>query len=261
MIRFIPILFVLFTFTARSQNNENSDQVVESLFGTNKNEKFSYHQPMYFVFGDDDLKLQFSFKYRLARTFSFYFAYSQLMIWDIYKESKPFEEVNYKPEFFYRLLENQSDFFQSVDIGWLHTSNGQSDEESRSVDRLFLRTNLVTKVRRHQVGAVLMAYTSYNEDATNDDIVNHMGYWDATFFITDLIRIEGQRLDLELRTFAGSKVINFDQGGYQVGFVYRVGSDSFNPSFYLQRFEGYNEYLLHYDKRRSEWRLGLMLSF
>ena len=256
------LLFILLlSTTSQVFSQDDSRRVVESVFGTNKNEKFSPHMPTYFAFGDDDLKLQVSFKYRLARTFSFYFAYSQLMLWDIYEESKPFEDVNYKPEFFYRFLENGKGFFQSVDMGYLHTSNGQAGLDSRSLDRFFIRTNIVTKIRRHQVGAVVMAYNIYNEDETNKDIVNYMGYWDATFFITDLVRIDRQRLDLELRTYAGNQVINFDRGGHQVGLVYRVGSDNFNPAVYLQRFEGYGESLINYNKRRTEWRLGLMLTF
>lgn len=240
-----------------------TEKLVESIFGANKYQKFSFHQPTYFVFGDDDLKLQFSFKYRLAKTFSLYFAYSQLMFWDIWKESRPFDDVNYKPEIFYRFLETHSGTFRSFDMGWLHTSNGQGDEElkSRSLDRIFVRSNIATKFRRHNIGAVLMVYQIYNEDVTNDDIVNYLGYWDAHFYVSDLIRIERQQLDLEVRTYAGSKVFNLDQGGYLVGLIYRIGSDNFNPSFYFQRFEGYGESLLNYNKRRTEHRLGLMLYF
>lgn len=106
-----------------------------------------------------------------------------------------------------------------------------------------------------------MVYQIYNEDVTNDDIVNYLGYWDAHFYVSDLIRIERQQLDLEVRTYAGSKVFNLDQGGHLVGLIYRIGSDNFNPSFYFQRFEGYGESLLNYNKRRTEHRLGLMLYF
>lgn len=255
------IAFLLLFISSTLKAQDNRELIINSMFGVDKNQKFSFHQPNYFIFGDDDLKLQFGFKYRLARNFSFYFAYSQLMFWDIYEESKPFEDVNYKPELFYRFLEEGSNFFQSIDIGYLHTSNGQDEEESRSLDRIFVRSNLTTKIRRHYVGAVVMVYGIYNEDITNDDIVKHLGYWDATFYVTDMVRIERQRMDFELRLYAGEKIYDLDQGGYQLGFIYRIGSDNFNPSIYLQRFEGYAENLLNYNKRNTEWRLGLLLSF
>src|SRR5690606_34769127 len=129
------------------------------------------------------------FKYRMAKNFNLYFAYSQIMFWKIYDESKPFEDVNYMPELFYRFLEGGSKVFQSFDIGYLHTSNGQAEDESRSLDRIFIRSNLASKFRRHDIGAVIMVYGIYNEDDINDHIVKHLGYWDATFFISDLIRI------------------------------------------------------------------------
>ena len=233
---------------------------IDAIYGVNKNQKFSYHSTNYFVFGDDDLKIQLGFKYRLARTFSFYVAYSQLMFWDIYDESKPFEDVNYKPELFYRFLEGGSKVFQSIDVGYLHTSNGQSGETSRSLDRLMVRSNFASKINRHSITGTFMLYGIYNEDVTNEDIVNHLGYWEANVFLTDIIRIQEQQIDFELKTYAGSEVVNFDQGAYQLGLIYRVGSDNFNPAIYLQRFEGYSENLLNYNKRSTEWRLGLMLT-
>lgn len=253
----LTLITFLFSLSVYAQNET---KLVESIFGTDKNQKFSYHETNYFAFGDDDLKLQFGFKYRLARTFSFYFAYSQLMFWDIYDESKPFEDVNFKPEFFYRILEEQSTVLRSLDFGYLHTSNGRAGDESRSIDRLIARANIASKIRRHLLGGTFMVYKIFNEDETNDDIVEHLGYWNAHFYLTDILRVETQRLDLELMLYAGDKLINFDQGAYQLGFIYRFGSENFNPSLYLQRFEGYAENLLNYDKRTAEWRLGLMLS-
>lgn len=263
----IVIVFLFLTGTVYAQtvyptpDELETKKLVQSIFGVDKNQKFSFHQPTYFIFSDDDLKLQFSFKYRLAKKFDLYFAYSQLMFWDIWKESRPFEDVNYRPEIFYRLIETKSGIFQSFDIGWLHTSNGQKDEESRSLDRIFVRSNIVSKFRRHNLGAIIMVYNIYNEDATNEDIVNYYGYWDAHFYVSDLFRIEKQKMDLELRLYAGSKVYDLDKGGNQIGLIYRTGSDNFNPSIYLQRFEGYGESLINYNKRRTEYRLGLMLYF
>jgi phospholipase A1 len=253
------LLLLLLTSPAFARPNEQ--QTIEAIFGTPENLKFSFHQPTYFVFGDDDLKLQFSFKYRLARSFPIYFAYTQLMFWNIYDESKPFADVNYKPEIFYRLLETDSKSFKTLDMGYLHTSNGRDEDMSRSLDRIFVRGNYLTKFKRHYLDVNLMVFKIFNEDDTNKDIVNHLGYWDLSMMLTDLILIEDQSLDLEFRTYAGSKGYDLDQGATQIGLIYNFGSENFNPSIYLQRFEGYGESLMTYNKRRTEYRLGLLLAF
>ena len=255
---FLSLLLISWnTFAIR----QNPQETIEAIFGTPENQKFSFHQPTYFVFGDEDLKLQFSFKYRLAKKLPVYFSYTQLMFWDIYKESKPFDDVNYKPEIFYRLIDNDSKSFKTLDMGYLHTSNGRDQEFSRSLDRIYLRSNYITKINRHYLDVNLMVYKIFNEDDTNKDIVNHLGYWDLSMMLTDLILINDQSIDLEFRTYAGSKGYDFDQGAAQVGLLYNFGSDNFNPALYLQWFEGYAESLIKYNKKRSEIRLGFMLSF
>jgi outer membrane phospholipase A len=106
-----------------------------------------------------------------------------------------------------------------------------------------------------------MLYKIYNEDETNKDIVNHLGYYSLGFFVSDLILLEDDHMDLEFKIFAGSKVYDFDKGGYQVGLVYNFDSDEFNPSIYLQRYEGFAESLDGYNIKRTEYRLGLLLAF
>lgn len=232
-----------------------------AIFGTEAKTNFSYYNSNYFVGGDDDLKLQFSFKYRLAKHWNIYFAYTQMMFWDIYDESKPFREINYNPEVFYRLYEGWGDSFFNLDMGYIHSSNGKDTIESRSLDRVFLRHSFGAKIERNYVGIQLMAHYIYNEDDTNKDIVDHLGYYSLGFFVSDLILIEDNHLDLEIRLNAGKKGYDFDKGSYQLGLVYNLGWSEFNPSLYLQRFEGYSEHLRNYNKSRTEYRIGLLLAY
>lgn len=258
----VLLLSWAFILVLPAQAARNVEKTTENIFGVAAMEKFSYYNPMYMIGGNDDLKLQISFKYRLARSWNIYFAYTQLMFWDIYDESKPFSDINYNPEIFYRLFEGWGDSFFNLDMGYIHSSNGQEGLESRSLDRVFLRSNFGAKIERNYVSIQLMAYHIYNEDETNKDIVDHLGYYSMGFFVSDLILVEdNHHLDLEVKVFAGKKVVDFDQGGYQVGLVYNVESDDFNPSFYLQRYEGYAESLDRYNIKRTEYRLGLLLSF
>lgn len=266
MFNFLFVLFLVYPSMLFAQKSEevlqkDFEKTAEKVLGTSANEKFSFHKQSYAVFGDRDLKLQFSFKYRLAPAIPFYLAYTQLFFWKIYDESKPFAEVNYNPEFFYRLYDKSKGSFTNLDMGWMHLSNGKDKLETRSLDRIFLRSSYLTKFKRHNLDFNLMIYNIYNEDETNQDIVNHLGYWELNTFMSDIIRSESGQLALEGKVFAGSKVFDIDQGGYQVGLLYVFNTANFNPSIYLQRFEGYSESLLSYNKKRAILRVGLNLTF
>jgi len=258
------LFLLLFHVTSIEQiqaQDKISNQTVQSVLGNPQSQKFSLHNPNYFIAGDDDLKLQFSFKYRLSRRIPFYFAYSQLMLWDIYNESKPIKDVNFKPEIFYRLLSSESDTLKTLDMGIFHNSNGKLGFESRSLNRIFFRANYFTNYKKHDIDANLMIFKTYSKDDFNSDIVKYSGYWELLIYFSNLITNEEQSLNLEFKINAGEEVFDFHNGSYQVGLIYNFHSPSFNPSIYLQYFEGYNESLISYNQKSSEYRLGLLLTF
>jgi phospholipase A1 len=259
---FILSFWLLFPTLIFARPTKDFNETAEVTLGSAPKEMaFSYHRPTYFIFGKDDLKLQFSGKYRLAKSINLYFAYTQTMFWNIYDDSKPFRDTSYGPEVFYRLVDKENNFLTALDVGYLHLSNGKGGTDSRSLDRIFVRANAMTKWRRHFIGAALQIQQIYNEDKTNADIDDYMGYWDLTLFFTNIINNEKQSLDLEVRFFAGKKGYNLDKGGRQIGLIYDFNSDNFNPSIYLQYYGGYAETLLEYNKKVENYRLGLMLSF
>lgn len=257
---FIVILLLIHSLVAFGAKTTTTDKNAEAIFGTNL-QKLTYHEPMYVIGGDDDLKLQFSFKYRLSQELNLYFAYTQIMFWDIFEESKPFSDVNYRPELFYRFFEKRNQFFTNLDIGYLHFSNGNKEENSRSVDRVFLRSSIVSKLNRHTIGGTLGIHHLYGEDKTNKDIKKYLGYWEARFFVADFILINDDSINLNFRVNAGEKVYDLDKGSYDVGLSYNFGGVPFNPSLYIQRFEGYAESLLKYNRKRVEHRIGFMMSY
>lgn len=258
----IKLFWILFLLVISSSTfSRDVEKTAENIFGVDTSGKFSYHNPMYFIGGNDDLKLQFSFKYRLAKSWNIYFAYTQLMFWNIYDESKPFADVNSNPEIFYRLFEGWGDSFMNLDMGYIHSSNGRESLDSRSLDRVFVRSNFGGKIERNYIAIQIMAYQIYNEDETNQDIVNHLGYYSLGFFVSDIILMEKEHIDFEAKVFAGNKLYDFDKGGHLLGLSYNFESSDFNPSIYLQRFEGFGESLDRYNIKRTEYRIGLLLSF
>lgn len=235
------------------------NQMANEVLGAKENEKFSYHRGNYFIFGDEELKIQFSAKYRFAKDFNLYAGYTQLMFWNIYDDSMPFGEINYNPEIFYRIVEQKSKYIRSIDIGFLHTSNGEDGEISRSINRAIIKANGVKKFDRFNIITSLQLQYVVEKDKYSKNIHDHIGYWDLTTIITHLITHNKQHLDLELRLFAGKKGYDLDQGGRSIGLIYNFESENFNPNIYLQYYSGYAESLLKQNKKEDNIRLGLTL--
>ncbi len=245
----------------RQEQKENIKEASSEIFGADPANKFSLYQPTYFIFGKDNLKLQFSAKYRVAKNYNLYLAFTQTMFWNIYEQSAPFDDINYNPEAFYRLFENKNRFLRSMDIGMLHTSNGEDGDKSRSINRVFLKTNMATSWGRHNLLGELKLQHIYSKADGNKDIVDHMGYWDLRMMITHILVWGASRLDVEYRLFAGKDVVDIAKGGRELGLLYNLGSENFNPTFYVQYYSGYAESLLHYNQKVSVVRGGLLLYF
>ncbi len=243
------------------EQSQSISEASNQLFGTDPANKFSLYQPTYFIFGKDNLKLQFSAKYRVAKNYNLYLAFTQVMFWNIYEQSAPFDDINYNPEAFYRFFEHENNFLRSIDLGTMHTSNGEDGEKSRSINRVYLKTNIATTIGRHSLLGELKLQQTYSKDSLNEDIVDHIGYWDLKMIITHLLVWGTTRLDIEYRIFAGKDLINIGQGGRELGLLYNLGSENFNPTFYVQYYSGYAESLLHYNEKVSVVRGGLLLYF
>ncbi len=242
------------------QSSLNINVFAKDVLGANKNSTFSFYLPNYFAFGKDDLKLQFSGKYRVAKKANIYLAYTQLMFWNIYDASMPFEEINYNPEIFYRILEDQTNYLRSLDIGVLHTSNGEDGAISRSINRAYVKLNGVRKIDRFNLITLLQFHYIFNRDSQSEHIHDYLGYWDLKMALTHLITHNKQHLDLEFRIYAGKRFFNFDKGAREIGLLYNFESENFNPNIYFQYFSGYGENLLFQNKKQESYRLGLSLS-
>lgn len=88
---------------------------------------------------DYEIKFQVSIKQRLLKFYgwAFYFGYTQKSFWQAYdlRDSRPFRENNFNPEFFIR-----SRMWNGlrIDTGVEHESNGQEVPDSRSWNRAYI---------------------------------------------------------------------------------------------------------------------------
>ncbi len=255
---FSAIATLLFTCSVLAQNY---DVNLEESISNRVERSFGLHNPNYIVAGKDDLKLQFSFKYQVMQKSNFYFGYTQIMFWDVYKYSKPFRDINFNPEFFYR-FEIKGRHLGHVDVGYLHTSNGKGGQESRSLDRPYIRWTSYLYQENIKILSSLRVYAVTNVDDTNRNIRDYAGYWDLTLYALNLTSSShGEGLDLGLNIFAGREGYNFDKGGVTASLRYSFKPLKFNPDILLQYYRGYLENLLEYEKKVERLRLGLMFYF
>ncbi len=244
--------------------------------GEQKIQKFplSLYKQSYLVLGnmDDQVKAQFSFKfdpfYSLIDNLGLYLAYTQLMDWRFYDKSSPFRDINFNPEVFLR-LESQKNVFRNVDLGPLdylqlgffeHKSNGKEGADSRSWNRGYVQFQL-------SVGSTLnfgvnikyfLMYLKMIEEQ-NRDIQRYIGSWETTVFFRHMKNGKLGLFELYVRFGAGGGPggFNFYKGWQEWGIIFPSPLQHVRP--YLQMFHGYGEYLLGYNKQRTDTWGGTFL--
>jgi outer membrane phospholipase A len=216
-------------------------------------ENFSAYKPTYAIFGSSDMKMQFSGKYQLMSHQKIVLSYTQLMFWNIYEKSKPFRDINFNPEIFY-----QTD---SWNAGYSHLSNGKSGNDSRSLDRVFFKWKKDFSLKERVAKVEVRLFYLGNLEEKNNDILENMGFWDATLHVDDLFHLEIVRVSGELKIFCGKKGYDLNHGATAVGVVIKNLSLSFEPALYLQYYSGYGEALLNYNERVDSVRAGFLLEF
>lgn len=255
------MIYLLAFFISQGALAQNYDVNLEDVLHKGEEKSFGLHMPNYIIAGTDDLKLQFSFKYRILRNANFYFGYTQKMFWDIYEDSKPFRDVNYNPEFFYR-FPIKGEHYGSVDIGYLHSSNGKGESESRSFDRIYTRWSSFLYRGDFKILSSLRLFYVMNKDSSNENIVDYLGYWDWTvYFMNLLANKSGESFDLGFNIFAGKQGYDFDRGAVEASLRYSFRPMAFNPDLLLQYYRGYLEDQLEYSRKLERIRLGFMFYF
>ena len=68
---------------------------------------------------------------------------------------------------------------------------------------------------------------------------------------------DNKSIGLGFSLVSGDNGVLFDNGHYTIDFLYRMKSQEFNPYWYLQYFSGYGQYILDYNKKVEELRIGV----
>ncbi len=217
------------------------------------------HNPFYFAYGNPISKLQLSFRTQLISEAPIFLAYTQLMFWALRQDSKPFHDLTYNPEAFYRLKVKKLLPIKSVDFGWMHDSNGKAGEDSRSYNSIYLRLNAEAETEHSLLRASLTGSYLHAFDETNRDIQTYIGPLAYKLALIHLWNAWIDRSELALQAIPGGKFSqNWGRGGYQISCSFRVGSLNLVPSFYLQYYSGFAESLLNYSQYIHAFRVGVI---
>ncbi len=220
----------------------------------------SYSKPIYFLVGEPHTKIQLSFKTKLSAQAPIYFAYSQLMMWDLLRASPFFYDLNYNPMFYYRLSINEGRKERIDFIPWEHESNGRGGEAEKTWDRVAVIYHRAFPIKdsRRNLNLGIKAWVPLRYRSLNPDLPRYRGLWQIELGMTNFIKGEMGFNDLVLRFYPGGKSrTNPIQGGQELTYRMQVSLLSFLPLVVAQVFHGYGENLQDYRKEKWEARLGL----
>ncbi len=206
-----------------------------------------------------EAKYQISFKVPLLTgvldgPMTFWFGYTQVSFWQVYNSnaSSPFRETNYEPELFLRY---QTDYnigpgtLSGVAIGINHQSNGRSNPQSRSWNRIVASTVYSYNRWLFMVSPwYRLPENPQNDD--NPDIEAYLGYADyrAVYKWS-----ENKTLSLTLR----NNLRRDNRTSVQLGYSFPMGG---KLKGFIQYYNGYGESLIDYNVRIHRIGIGVMLN-
>lgn len=255
-------IFLLITSSLRTHAQEDDPAKAEGHSAVLHKEDNAYllrHNPFYFAYGNPVSKVQLSFRTKLISDTPLYFGYTQLMFWAMNRQSLPFEDLTFNPELFYRWQVPRTKTLKSLDMGWMHNSNGKEGQGSRSYNSLYVRMNAEHEYKNWILRASLTGTYMHAFDDGNEDIQDFIGPLTVKVTFIQLWQAWIDKAEISLQaTPAGKFAQNWQRGGYQISWAFRLGKVKLIPSFYLQYYTGYAESLLNYNQYVHAFRTGFI---
>ncbi len=214
----------------------------------------------YFILGIPESKLQISTKFRAIQEGGLFFAYTQQMYWQLWKDSHPMYDVNYNPDMFFRIVLNNTRS-SWLDIGILdHESNGLQGEDSRSWNKLYLRYTDGLLIGEHnEFHWTFKIWYPYAPDPTSPDLQRYRGTFEIQFTMKNPASLIFDRNDITIRIYPGGpSSVDLLKGGQEItlrGNLFFM--KQLLPVMVLQLFNGYGERLYDYKTYRTVFRAGV----
>lgn len=179
---------------------------------------------------------------------SYTFAYTQRSWWQIFKESSPFRETNYEPEAFVIIpYKEHNSYLKAIKLGYLHQSNGQDGEKSRSWDRVYSSAYF-------QIGGLFVSprvWYNFGDASDNSDIESYLGYGDLTLFYP-------WKRNLFRAVFTNNLKKDENRGGMTLEWTFPIFESGVFG--FLQYYQGYGESMIDYNRNTRRIGLGFSLS-
>lgn len=206
-----------------------------------------------------EAKFQLSIKKPISHNFfgfneTINFGYTHTSWWQLYEDSSPFRETNYKPEIFVTVPYGKSNktSLKGLKFGFLHESNGQQVPQSRSWNRLYLESYFQVG-NLFAVPRVWYRIPENEEDDDNPDIEDYMGYGDLTL----IYPYKTHTFKLLLRN--NLKFNDNNKGFAELDWTFPL-FNSKNTFGFIQFSSGYGDSLIDYDEKINRVSFGISLS-
>lgn len=282
------------SYTLPTEEQRNSPQ--SAYFGRKTDRPVSAHKVNYFSIdqwplnGSAQVKFQLSMKFRLLEPnlyvlkynlFPAYIGYTQKSLWNEGRQSRPFEESNYNPEFFldYPLAALSIGRFKLRNVVvclFEHESNGLAEARSRSWNRqyLLLKFGLEAKEKLGVANSFLadkaLLYVKFwsatgysDEDAylrsrgSTNRFLDYMGIGETGISVRNFLwsgGLKNHQLDIRTPLFRYRRKPSYE-------FEFRQQLPRMNFALYLQYWRGYGETLLRFDQFGHRGFAGLSFSY
>ncbi len=188
-------------------------------------------------------------------------AYTQQSYWQIFNTnaSRPLRENNYEPEMILSLgIDNtvngeRKDYIpRMLNLGVVHQSNGRSNPQSRSWNRVYLESGFELTDR---ISLLVRPWWRIPEDKSEDDnpdISKYMGYGDMT------VRWETESRKTAVSLLLRNNLRSDNKGFAQIDVQQRVFNNPYLKLHFLLS-NGYGETLFDYNHSQTVLGLGISL--
>lgn len=224
---------------------------------------FGIYKDNYFAVGTDlfhkpdrsnsDAKFQISVIQRLTnsvlpfKTYLF-LTYTQLAIWDVFKESFPFRDINFNPTLgLGKPLVHNNRYLGDIAIQLEHESNGKDGDDSRSWNKVSFAGQF--KINRHW-SYYTKLWIPIVDGENNRDLVRYKGW--AT------CALSYNQKDKYNVSVILNKRPGFMNANLTVNASYRLFKKE-NQYLFFEFYNGYGENLLDYNEFRQRFRLGFVI--
>ena len=207
---------------------------------------------------DTEAQFQVSIKTPLAiglfDTFDIYAAYTNRSFWQVYNDdiSSPFRETNHEPEIWAQFNPNWEfhGFTNTANmVGFVHQSNGQGGNLSRSWNRIY--ANFVVE-KDNLALAFKPWYRIPDDDDDNPDIKDYMGNHE----LRGAYKWGKNVFSVMSRNNLQS---GFSKGAVELSWSFPLWSYPYMKG-YIQYFNGYGESLIDYNQYTNQIGIGFALT-